>query len=164
MFYVKIFASRIGKTKNFPRKTKRLFSKLEMHSKTMKLKLILFACTGFLALALWLAPDILALDCSNPQTPVEQAQCGVQAVNPDVSNADSETTISNTLSQVVNILSLVVGVTAVIVMIIQGLRLVLSEGKAENVNNARSGIIYAVIGLVVAALAQVLVWTVLNRL
>ena len=130
----------------------------------MKLKLVLFACMGLLALALYLAPDVLALDCSNPQTPVEQAQCGVQAVNPDVSNADSETTIGNTLSQVVNILSIVVGVTAVLIIIIQGLRLVLSEGKSENVNSARSGIIYAVVGLVVAALAQVLVWTILNRL
>ena len=87
-------------------------------SKTTNLKLILLACMGLLALALWLAPDVLAFDCSNPQTPVEQAQCGVQAVNPDVSNADSETTIGNTLSQMVKILSIFVGV---IVLAIAGL-------------------------------------------
>ena len=163
-FMLKYFQVGLEGQKGFLRKTKRLFSKLEMHNKTMKLKLVLFACMGLLALTLWLAPDVLALDCSDPQNSVDHAKCGVQAIDPSVDGADSEATIGNTLVQVINILSIVVAITAVIIIIIQGLRLILSEGKSENVNNARSGIIYAVIGLVVVSLAQVMVWTVLNRL
>ena len=137
----------------------------ENHKKTMKAKLILLACTCFLGLSLWLAPIAFARDCSNPETPAEQLSCGAQAVNPGGSGAeDSEQAINNTLFQVIRILSLVVGITAIIVIIVQGLRFVLSEGKAETVSSARSGIIYAVIGLVIASLAQALVLVVSDTL
>ena len=104
-----------------------------------------------------------ALDCqASNLTPSEQVRCGVQATNPSAP-ADSEQSITNTISNVINILSIVVGIISVIVIIVQGLRLVLSGGNSQTVGEARNGIIYALIGLVIVALAQAIVFFVLDR-
>jgi uncharacterized membrane protein required for colicin V production len=63
---------------------------------------------------------------------------------------------------VVNILSWIVGVAAVIMLIISGLRFVTSNGDTQSVTNAKNGIIFAVIGLLVVAFAQVIVQFVVN--
>ncbi len=62
----------------------------------------------------------------------------------------------------INILSYVLGVIAVIMIIIGGLRFVTSGGNQQSVSSAKTTIAYALLGLVVAALAQVLVHWVLN--
>ena len=65
---------------------------------------------------------------------------------------------------IINILSFIGGAAAVISLIVCGLRIMLANGDANNVATARSGIIYAVVGLVVIALAQSIVIFVLNRI
>lgn len=62
------------------------------------------------------------------------------------------------------ILSYVVGVISVIIVVVSGLRMTLSGGDANNVATARKGLIYALVGLVVAILAQGLVSFVLVRI
>ena len=54
---------------------------------------------------------------------------------------------------VTNILLFVVGVASIIVIIFNGLRLVTSGGDAQAVANARQGIIYGLVGVVVAFMA-----------
>ena len=51
----------------------------------------------------------------------------------------------------------VVGIAAVVMIIIGGLRYVTSNGDSGQVGNAKNTILYAVVGLVVVALAQVIV-------
>jgi Type IV secretion system pilin len=68
------------------------------------------------------------------------------------------------LTRAISILSIAVGVIAVIVLFVAGIRFVTSQGDSQKVNNARSTIIYAVVGVAVAALAQALVSLVLNKL
>jgi hypothetical protein len=67
------------------------------------------------------------------------------------------------LTVVVKLLSIAVGVVAVVIIIIQAMRMVISNGSTETVAKARSGIIFAVVGLVIAVAAQAIVLFVLDR-
>jgi hypothetical protein len=58
---------------------------------------------------------------------------------------------------------MVVGVIAVIMIIIGGLKYVTSGGDSSAVGSAKNTIIYALVGLVVVALAQALVKFVLAK-
>src|SRR5207253_11297748 len=71
--------------------------------------------------------------------------------------------LTGTVKTVVNVLSVVVGVVAVIMIIIGGFRYITSGGKQESVTAAKNTILYAVVGLVVVALAQVIVRFVLTN-
>ena len=71
--------------------------------------------------------------------------------------------LDGTISSLINILSIIVGLIAVIMIIINGLKLVTSNGDSNRVSSARQGIIYALVGLVFVALAQVIVKFVINN-
>ena len=94
-----------------------------------------------------------SVDCNrNNLSPSEAALCGVSAANPGTAGNDSQT-VSNVLQSVVRVLSWAIGVIAVIVILVQGLRLVISGGSAQTANSVRNGIIFAGAGLVIAILA-----------
>lgn len=65
---------------------------------------------------------------------------------------------------IVNLLSLVVGIAAVIGIIVAGIKYLTSASNPEEANKARELVIYAVIGLMLAAAAQALVRTVLHNI
>ena len=67
------------------------------------------------------------------------------------------------LSNVINIFTVVVGIIAVIMIIVGGLRYITSGGESSKVGGAKTTIIYALVGLVVVALAQLLVHFVLSQ-
>jgi hypothetical protein len=71
-------------------------------------------------------------------------------------------TIKNTSSLVIGILAKIVGVVAVIVIIISGFRFVTSGGDSNTVSSARNTLLYAIVGLVIAILAQFIASDVLN--
>jgi hypothetical protein len=71
--------------------------------------------------------------------------------------------INDLLHQVVNIASAIVGVVAVVMIIVGGLRYVTSGGDSSKVSSAKSTLIYAIIGLIIVALAQIVVHFVLNQ-
>ena len=58
---------------------------------------------------------------------------------------------------VTNVLLFLIGAVSVIMLIIGGLRYVLSNGDSSQVTNAKNTILYAVIGIVVALLAYAIV-------
>ncbi len=68
------------------------------------------------------------------------------------------------LTRVISVLSMVLAVIAVIVLVIAGIRFAVSQGNPQSVGNVRNTVIYAIVGLVVAALAQGLVQLVLTKL
>lgn len=76
-------------------------------------------------------------------------------------NAEGE--VSSTVQTVVTILSFVVGIAAVIMVIIGGFKYVASSGDPAGTNSAKNTILFALIGLVIVALAQVIVRFVLNQ-
>ncbi|MBI2592189.1 hypothetical protein HYW36_01810 [Candidatus Saccharibacteria bacterium] len=67
------------------------------------------------------------------------------------------------LRKIVNLVSIIVGVVAVIMIIVGGFRYITSGGKEEGVKNAKNTILYGLIGLIIVALAQVIVRFVLNK-
>ncbi len=80
-------------------------------------------------------------------------------------NTDAGTTnINAIIKTVINVFSIVVGVVAVIMIIIGGFRYITSNGDSNNVSAAKNTIIYAIIGLVIVALAQFIVQFVLNKI
>ena len=64
----------------------------------------------------------------------------------------------------IDILSAIVGVAAVIVIILSSFKMIRSNGNSQEVSDARTGIIYAAIGLVIAVIAPLIVGYVLTKL
>jgi hypothetical protein len=124
---------------------------------------ILVLTTSFMTIC---APLVLAadtLDCDHPATPKIAIQCGACNVNNGDCSVPAEKTLGDTIKQIINLLSVFAGIIAVIMIIVAGLRFVTSSGNQESIAAARRTILYAVIGLVVIALAQVIVHFVLNN-
>jgi hypothetical protein len=83
--------------------------------------------------------------------------------NNDVSNTGG-TDLTTLVKKIINILSVVVGAVAVIMIIYGGFRYVTSAGNDSAVGSAKNTILYAVVGLVIVALAQIIVHFVLNNI
>lgn len=103
-----------------------------------------------LAAVLALSPNLVLADAKS------QIQCGVNAAASGDCNTQPSGSLDNTITTIINILSAIVGVAAVVMIIIAGLRYVTSAGNAESAKSARNTILYAVIGLVIVALAQII--------
>jgi hypothetical protein len=130
-----------------------------------KFKRIIFSAAAALALALpAMTPvAVYAVDANTGGN----AGCGVE-LEVDASNGNclqegSETSLSDLVRKIINILSVIVGVIAVIMIIIGGLRYITSGGDSGNVSSAKNTIIYAIVGLVIVALAQFIVRFVLSN-
>jgi hypothetical protein len=72
-------------------------------------------------------------------------------------------TANNLVKTIINIISVIVGIVAVIMIIYAGFRYVTSGGSDDSVKTAKNTILYAVIGLVIVALAQIIVHFVLAK-
>jgi len=83
--------------------------------------------------------------------------------NADCSNLDAQGNgLKNVIKVVVEILSYVVGIVAIIMILVGGLKFITSGGDAQKAASAKTTLSYALVGLAVAALAQVLVRLVLS--
>ncbi len=71
--------------------------------------------------------------------------------------------IGNLAKNIVNIFSIVVGAVAVIMIIYGGFRYITSGGDSNRVGSAKNTLIYAIVGLIIVALAQIIVHFVLNQ-
>lgn len=77
--------------------------------------------------------------------------------------SSSTSSIQHIVTEGVNIFSVIVGIVAVIMIVIGGFRYITSGGDSGKVSGAKTTIIYALIGLVIVALAQFIVQFVLNK-
>lgn len=91
--------------------------------------------------------------CNGIGTTVKDGKC----------DGSSGKSIEQIVSTVIEIFSWVVGVVAVIFAIIAGFKYVTSGGEASAIKSAKDTLLYVVVGLVVAALAQVLVKYVIGK-
>ena len=71
--------------------------------------------------------------------------------------------IGTLAASIVKIFSLIVGAVSVIMIIYGGFRYITSGGDSNRVGSAKNTLIYAVIGLLIVALAQLIVHFVLNQ-
>lgn len=88
---------------------------------------------------------------------------GVQLTGGSCDGGTADRTVNGTIKTVIDLLSVVVGFIAVIMIIVGGLKYIISSGDSGNVNSAKNTILYAIVGLVIVALAQVIVRFVLNQ-
>lgn len=102
-----------------------------------------------------------AIDCEGIQGCLDQGSCETDPAN--CGTTDVSTRVGDIIRLVINIFSLVVGVIAVIMIIVGGLKYITSGGDSANVTSAKNTILYAIIGLVVVALAQIIVRFVLDK-
>jgi hypothetical protein len=76
--------------------------------------------------------------------------------------AQAQNSINTVIRVAFEILSVVVGVAALIMIIVSGFRFITSSGDSSSVASARSGLTWALIGLVIVGISQFLVHFVLN--
>ncbi len=104
---------------------------------------------------------VSAVDCTGIQDCVGQ---GTNETDPNGnSNIDAETKVSDITKQVINIFSWLVGIVSVIMVIVGGFQYVTSGGDSGKVTGAKNTILYALIGVVIVALSQVMVKFVLAK-
>jgi hypothetical protein len=128
-----------------------------------KIKNMLFALAAVAALATpALVPAAVYAD------DITDGLC--QGVNLDTSTTDcsgsagdAQTKVNDLLKEVINIFSIIVGIIAVFMIIFGGLKYITSGGDSGNVSGAKNTIIYALVGLVIVALAQFIVRFVLGK-
>ena len=128
-----------------------------------KLKRIIFSIIATLGLAIPLATPAIV----HAQDVDRNLSCGANLnFDPDCekeSGSVAEGRVNSIVTNVINILSLVVCVAAVIMIMIGGMRYITSNGDSGQVGNAKNTILYAIVGLIVVALAQVIVRFVVNK-
>lgn len=73
------------------------------------------------------------------------------------------TSVGNIAQSAVKIFSIVVGAVAIIMIIYGGFRYITSGGDSGRVGSAKNTLIYAIVGLIIVALAQLIVHFVLNQ-
>jgi hypothetical protein len=102
-------------------------------------------------------------DCLNNGGIGQCLDAGAGSTDPNSAGIDAAERVSSTVQLIVNVFSWIVGVIAVIMIIIGGLRYITSGGDSGNVTSAKNTILYAIIGLVIVALAQIIVRFVIGQ-
>ncbi len=113
---------------------------------------------------------VMAIDCTTGTTvtPSNTNQCLCSGSNIDLTGGtqgcdQGSSGIGKLIRTVINVLSVIIGAIAVVMIIIGGFRYVVSAGNPEGAKSAKNTILYAIIGLVIVALAQIIVHFVLNN-
>lgn len=131
------------------------------------IKRIILTTMAFLTIAapagLAVAPVFAATDadiqdslCKGGNLDVTDGTCSTDPV-------EAQQTVNDIIATVINIFSIVVGVTAVIMIIVGGFQYITSGGDSGKVTTAKNTILFAIVGLVIVALAQVIVNFVLSK-
>jgi Type IV secretion system pilin len=135
-----------------------------------KFKLIL---TAIYAFALSLTPGVAMLSLAgtaHAATDIQNSLCnGSNLSAPGSSNSGNctDTTngsgVNNIVNTVITVFSWVVGVVSVIMIIVGGFKYVTSGGESSGVTSAKNTILYAIVGLIIVAISQVIVKFVLSN-
>ncbi len=83
--------------------------------------------------------------------------------NTNCNSGDSSGSLNGILTTALGLLSIVAGVITVIVIIVGGVKFITSQGDASNVSSAKNTVLYALVGLMIVALSQIMVRFVLNK-
>ncbi len=77
--------------------------------------------------------------------------------------SNTSNAINGIIKWVLDIFSVIVGIAAVIMIVVGGLKYTISGGDSARVTGAKDTILFAIVGLVVVALAQIIVHFVLSN-
>jgi hypothetical protein len=109
-----------------------------------------------LALSLLFTP----LTASAQIVPLAEKTEVCQGINANGSNAcdtNAVGTLNTTLGEFITIFSVIIGIITVIMVMVSGFKLITSNGDPNGVSSAKTTLIYALIGVLVVVVAQVLV-------
>lgn len=127
--------------------------------KKLMLPLLLF--TVLLVIPAKISAEELLYDvCS--RTP--QAVVCQESKSPQTTGDNSIYGTNGILIKIAHLVALAVGIVAVIVIILGGIQYAISAGDPSKINTAKDTILYAIVGLVVALLAQAIITFVIRRL
>lgn len=130
----------------------------------MKIKQFFLATTVMLGLVGYLVAYSPTANAGLFEDAKKDACGGAQLKGTGTKCSDADTSqLDSTLQKIIDIISIVIGIVAVIMIIINGLKFITSGGDTNKVGSAKNGILYAVIGLVIVALAQFIVRFVLGN-
>lgn len=93
-----------------------------------------------------------------------QAACEAIGTGADCDNDLAKgSDVNDIIKVVISVFSTVVGVVAVIMIILAGFKYITSSGDSSKITSAKNTLIYALIGLVIVALAQTIVKFTLSK-
>jgi uncharacterized membrane protein YuzA (DUF378 family) len=95
---------------------------------------------------------------TDPNSSQNQVLTGVGS---DACNSNGVNGDNGVISTVVNILSIVVGVAAIIMILVSAFKYITSNGDSAKIGSAKTTLIYALVGLAIAGLAEAIVHLVL---
>ena len=96
-------------------------------------------------------------------TAAQQACNGLNSLNSSNNcSSGSSSSVDNLVKNVTNLISYIVGAVAVIVIIFAGFRFITAGGDQNTVSSGRNMLLYAIVGLVIAATAQIIVHYAIN--
>jgi hypothetical protein len=129
--------------------------------KSIKSLLLTIASTGALLMPVAVPVTVYAQNisedlCAGANLDINQQNCN--PVDPQ-----AEDNVNDIIRLVINLFSVFVGVIAVIFIIVGGIKYITSGGDSGNVTSAKNTILFAIVGLVIVALAQIVVRFVLSR-
>lgn len=117
------------------------------------LLIAVFAASLFTVSPLLSQPAYAQADASS-----QQACKTIKSINPnDTSCGAADGQVSKIIRIVLQMLSIVAGIIAVIMVIISGLKYITSQGDSNKIASAKNSLIYAIVGLVIVAAAQIIV-------
>jgi len=130
----------------------------------------IFVVLSFLAAPLYSGTLLVSAGGTQPQTATPTANSTQREVCEDIDagsncsspNGNSSVEIENVIKAAVRILSWIVGVMAIIMVIVSGGKYIASGGDSNKVASAKNTLIYSLLGLVIAILAQPIVGWVLD--
>lgn len=131
-------------------------------------KMKLFFSSLVIAFSMFAAPlaivGVTHAQYTSPGQSAASGACG-DSVGSDATCTTNvnENTLPTIVGKVINIFSWVVGAVSVIMIIYGGFKYITSGGDTNGVTAAKNTILYALIGLVIVALSQVIVNFVLDK-
>lgn len=125
-------------------------------------RVILSIALPFLGLTIMFIPgSALAW---NPFGGIDCGDAGSSAVCSESKKGNPVAGADGLINKIANVIAVVAGMAAVIMIIYGGLKYVTSNGDSNSISSAKHTIIYALIGLVVIALAKILITFVVSRI
>ncbi len=102
--------------------------------------------------------DIKANLCSGVDAAADTTDCAAAT-----SDATGQAGVKAIAKKITAIFSIIVGAISIIMIIYGGFRYITSGGDSSKVGNAKNTLIYAIVGLIIVALAQLIVRFVLTQ-
>jgi hypothetical protein len=100
--------------------------------------------------------------CRSTDTASNSSACSKQSTQ--TTNNNSLTGPHGIIVKATSIVAMIAGIAAVIIIIVSGIRFIMSSGDPAKVTQAKNTILYAVIGLIVIVMARTIIVFVINRL